>query len=102
MMIDGGNCICEWNTFYHVIKFIRMFKVDFYDKSRETSHAWILRVMEGTNRKFRESSLCSEHFVFVPHIFVAGDWDHGSSERNWTTLSEYLINTSAYQQYVSY
>lgn len=41
------------------IKFIGMFKVDFYGKSRETFDAWILRVMEGTNRKFRESS-----FVF--------------------------------------
>lgn len=49
-----------------------MFKVDFYGKSRETSHAWILRVMEGTNRKFRESSLFSEHFVFVPHFFGWG------------------------------
>lgn len=95
----GADCIWEWNTFHHVIKFIRTFKVDFYGKSWETSHAWILRVMEGTNRKFRESSLCSEHFVFVPHRFFTEDWDgdHGSSERNWTTLSEYLINTSAYQ-----
>lgn len=58
--------------FYHVIKFIGMFEVDFYGKSRETSHAWILWVMEGTNRKFRESYLFSEHCVFVPHIFLLG------------------------------
>ena len=44
-----------------------------------------------------ESHLCFLSIFCCAPYFFAGDWDHGSSERNWTTLSEYLINTSAYQ-----